>query len=52
MSMCWADEVYAVIHPYESLDKLIEALDKPKPEDEAITRAVRALEKLKELLEE
>jgi len=52
MSMSWMDELYGVIHPYQELDELIEELKKPKPSKEAIQRAVWALEKLKELLEE
>jgi len=51
MSMSWMDELYGVIHPYQSLDELIEDLKKPDPPKQAIERAVWALEKLKELLE-
>jgi len=52
MSMCWKDELDAAIYPYLDLDELIEALKKPNPPKQAIERAVWALEKLKELLEE
>jgi len=51
MSMCWKDELDAAIYPYRDLDELIEDLEKPDPPKEAFERAIRALEKLKELLE-
>lgn len=51
MSVCFADKVEAAVHPYSSLEELIEALKSGRgPSLPALLAAIRALELLRDFL--